>query len=130
MQPESRIALRHALEASREIQAVTSGKTLSLYEADKHLRAIVERYFITIGEALARIARHDEDLFREISEARSIVGFRNVLVHGYDVIDTEQVWAAVTEDLGHLVGSIEGLLGERPSGPGPRDVPEAGKDRK
>jgi hypothetical protein len=46
----------------------------------------------------------------------------NVLVHGYDVVDSEQVWAAVTEDLAHLVDSIEGLIGERPSGPEPRDV--------
>ncbi len=75
MQPESRAALRHALEAAREIQSVAAGKTLSEYEEDKHLRAIVERYFITIGEALGRIARHDEDLFLRIAEARSIVGF-------------------------------------------------------
>jgi len=27
------------------------------------------------------------------------VAFRNVLVHGYDLIDAEQVWAAITDDL-------------------------------
>ena len=89
MLPESRAALGHILEAAREIESVTSGKTMTAYATDKHLRAIVERFFITIGEALSRIARHDPDLFVEISEARSIVGFRNVLVHGYGVIEAE-----------------------------------------
>ena len=112
MRPESRVALGHVLESAREIQAVTSGKTLTEYEGDRYLRAIVERFFITIGEALSRIARHEPDLFGQISEARSIVAFRNVLVHGYDVIDAEQVWAAVTDDLERLSGSIRVLLDE------------------
>ena len=84
---------------SRSDSPRSAGKTLADYEADGYLRAIVERLFITIGEALSRIARHDPNLFGDISEARSIVAFRNVLVHGYDLIDAEQVWAAITDDL-------------------------------
>ena len=110
MQPESRAALRHALDAAHEIQAVTAGRTLLDYEADRNLRAIVERYFITIGEALGRIRRHDVETFLAIPEARSIAGFRHVLVHGYDVVDPEQVWAAVTDDLGPLIEAFEHLL--------------------
>jgi len=59
MLPETRASLGHILEAAREIESVTAGKTMVAYAADKHMRAIVERYFITIGEALSRIARHD-----------------------------------------------------------------------
>ncbi len=112
MRPESEVALRHVLQSAREIQSVTSGKTLADYERDKHLRAIVERYFISIGEALSRVGRHDPDLFQKIPSARSIVGFRNVLVHGYDIVDEMQVWSAVSDDLGPLVGSIRTLLGQ------------------
>ena len=110
MRPESRASLGHILESAREIQSVTARKTLAEYETDRYLRAIVERFFMTIGEALSRIARHDPNLFGDISEARSIVAFRNVLVHGYDVIDAEQVWAAITDDLPQLIGSIQVLL--------------------
>jgi uncharacterized protein with HEPN domain len=112
MRPESRSALIHVLEAAREIRSVTAGKTIAEYEADRHLRAIVERYFITIGEALSRVSRHDPDLFRAMPQARSIVGFRNVLVHGYDVVDEEQVWAAITDELEYLIATAEGLLDE------------------
>lgn len=110
MRPESRIALGQVLEAAREIQLATDGKSLSDYEADKRLRAVVERYFITIGEGLSRIARHDPELFARIPEGRSVVAFRNVLVHGYDVVDSEQVWAAVRDDLESLVASLAGLV--------------------
>ena len=91
MRPESRISLGHVLEAAREIHLATGERSLSEYEADRRLRAVVERYFITIGEALSRIARHDPELFARIPEGRSIVAFRNVLVHGYDAVDSEQV---------------------------------------
>ena len=112
MRPESETALRHVLESAREIQSLTGGKSLADYEQDKHLRAIVERYFISIGEALSRIGRHDPDLFQTIPGARSIVGFRNVLVHGYDIVDEIQIWSAVTDDLDPLVQSTRTLLGE------------------
>jgi uncharacterized protein with HEPN domain len=72
----------------------------------------VERFFITMGEALNRLDRHDPNLFQTIPGARSIVGFRNVLVHGYDVVDEAQVWSAVTDDLEPLIASIRALLGE------------------
>jgi len=110
MRLESRGALTHVLESAREIRSVAAGKTIADYEADRYLRAVVERYFITIGEALSRISRHDPDLFRAIPQARGIVGFRNVLVHGYDVVDEEQVWAAITDDLEQLVAAVEALL--------------------
>ena len=60
----------------------------------------------------------------------SIVEFRNVLVHGYDVVDAEQVWAAVTDDLTRLIDSIEDLLGDISSDPESMNVLEDGKDRK
>jgi uncharacterized protein with HEPN domain len=110
MRPESRFALGHVLEAAREIQLATEGRSFSDYEADKRLRAVVERYFITIGEGLSRLARHDSELFARIPGGRGVVAFRNVLVHGYDVVDSEQVWAAVKDDLENLVSSVSELL--------------------
>ena len=59
MRPESGAALRQILESAQEIQTVTAGKTLADYERERYLRAIVERYFITIGEALSCISRHE-----------------------------------------------------------------------
>tara|TARA_B110001469_G_scaffold120187_1_gene128435 strand:+ start:658 stop:891 length:234 start_codon:yes stop_codon:yes gene_type:complete len=40
-------------------------------------------------QALKRLERADEPLFEKIENGHKIIGMRNVLAHGYDVIDTE-----------------------------------------
>ncbi|MFN7940165.1 MAG: DUF86 domain-containing protein [Thermoanaerobaculia bacterium] len=110
MLPESRSALERVLEMSRLLVARTVGRSAAIYAADPDLQAIVERHFITIGEALARVARKEPELFARIPEAPEVVGFRNVLVHGYDAIDPALVWDALTEDLHVLARGIEEIL--------------------
>ena len=48
----------------------------------------------------------------QIPDIGRIIGFRNVLAHGYDVVDDEVVWDAVTTDLPELTASVEALLAE------------------
>ncbi len=110
MQRESRAALEKVVELARIVEARCSGLAFSAYEADPDLQAIVERHLITIGEALSRVARKDPELFAAIPEAREVVAFRHVLVHGYDAIDQGIVWDALTEDLQILVAAILDLL--------------------
>lgn len=64
------------------------------------------------GDALRILARHDvldADLAERLVAA---VGFRNVLVHEYTVVDDRRVIAALTEldDLRDFVAAIERLL--------------------
>ena len=73
---------------------------------------MVERNFEIIGEAVNRLRRHDPDVVERISAYRQIVGFRNVLVHGYDVIDNPTVWRAVQESMPVLRVEVERLLRE------------------
>ena len=48
---------------------------------------------------------------KQIPELRSIVGFRNILMHGYAVVNHEIVWRTVQEDLPHLRTVLDALLG-------------------
>ncbi|MCP4644557.1 MAG: DUF86 domain-containing protein [bacterium] len=41
-----------------------------------------------------------------------IVGMRNRLVHGYDVIDYDLLWDTVTNDLPPLIAALEGIVEE------------------
>jgi uncharacterized protein with HEPN domain len=41
------------------------------------------------------------------------VGFRNVLVHGYDLVDDGIVWDTIRTNLPLLLSEVEGLLEER-----------------
>ena len=39
-----------------------------------------------------------------------IIGFRNILIHGYDTVDDAIVWGAVKDRLPVLIVEIRGLL--------------------
>jgi len=57
-----------------------------------------------------RLRRHDPQVAAQITSHGKIVGFRNSLVHGYDTIDYEIVWAAIQDDLPVLRTEIESIL--------------------
>ena len=62
------------------------------YEADAMLRAAVERQFEISGEALAQVAKLDEELASRIGQHRRIIAFRNILIHGYADVDDRLAW--------------------------------------
>jgi len=91
---------------------LTDGKTLEVYRADRLLRQAVERNCEIIGEAVSRLARIDPDIAARIGEHPQIIAFRNVLIHGYDLIDDAQVWQVITQDLPSLEQQVTDLLRE------------------
>jgi len=77
---------------------------------DARTQAAVERKFEVIGEALNRIRRLDDSFVVTIPEYERIIGFRNVISHGYDIVDPEIVWDAVRNHLPGLHHKVERLL--------------------
>jgi uncharacterized protein with HEPN domain len=61
------------------------------YQSSPVTQRAVERDFEIIGEALNRIKNINDHLVEQISEHRRIIGFRNILIHGYDVVDERLV---------------------------------------
>jgi uncharacterized protein with HEPN domain len=79
--------------AVSEIAGFTHNKALEDDMEDRLLQLALEREFEIIGEALNRLERIDEDqLSHHIPEYRRIIGFRNIIAHGYDVIDDATLW--------------------------------------
>ena len=68
-------------EAAGLVVRFTAGKSLSDYQSDPMMRFAVERAFSIVGEALAQLSRISPEVSIRISEARSIIAFRNILVH-------------------------------------------------
>lgn len=69
------------------------GKTFEEFTRDRLLQLALERQFEIIGEALYRLERVDEaNLVVKIPEYRKIIGLRNIIAHGYDVVDDAALW--------------------------------------
>src|SRR2546423_14798949 len=97
------------------IVATTQPRTLKDYESNRLLRAAIERHFEIIGEALNRIRKNDPEIADRVPESSSIIAFRNVLIHGYDLIDHKEVWQVVQRDVPELRVQIAHILEERQS---------------
>jgi uncharacterized protein with HEPN domain len=85
------------------------GKQFTDYASDPLLRSAVERQFEIIGEALNRLAKADPAFISRISDYRRIISFRNVLIHGYDVVSNEVVWDIAQNRLPVLRCEIDAL---------------------
>ena len=102
--------LHDICEACRKILAFTQGLGPEAYAANDLVKAAVERKFVAIGEALMRVRSEKPEVLESISGHYRIIGFRNVLVHGYDAIDDATVWSAVTDGIPVLLQEAESLL--------------------
>jgi len=44
-----------------------------------------------------------------ITEYRAIIAFRNVLIHGYDLVDHDLVWNAIVQEIPALLADVAAL---------------------
>ena len=110
MQPESAALLWDAHRACQRITDFVADRTWAEYQAEVLLRSAVERQFQILGEALNRLSRVDPDLAAQVPDLPRIVAFRNVLVHGYAVIDDVLVWQFAVERVPQLSALLQQLL--------------------
>lgn len=98
------------LHAAEEIQGFTHEMDFKAYQTSPVTQRAVERDFEIIGEALNRIKKIDEEFIERISEHYRIIGFRNILIHGYDIVDEMFVWTAVKNHLPILIKEVHEIL--------------------
>lgn len=78
------------------------------------LRSAVERQLEIIGEALNQLSKADPQMGAAIPDLSRIVAFRNILVHGYAVVDNALVWQLLDDRLPALERVVRGLLPDEP----------------
>jgi len=124
MRIEALKSLYDMQQACQLMVAFLAGKTLSDYESDPLLRSGVERQLMILGEALNRLKKVEPTLITLITDSRQIIAFRNILVHGYDIIRNEVVWGILESDLPTLSGEISALLEQGADQPSNSEPPE------
>jgi uncharacterized protein with HEPN domain len=112
MHPDSTKLLWDAQQATQKIVRFTAGKSFADYAADELLRSGVERQFEIVGEALNQLSRVDLATASTIPELPRIVAFRNVLIHGYSLVDDRVVWGVIESSLAPLQDALSLLLSQ------------------
>jgi uncharacterized protein with HEPN domain len=110
MEPKTPKFLEDIRDAAAFVRQATHGKTLDDYRHDRLLRQAVERNFEIIGEAVGRLAKIDPTIAARIGQHAQIIAFRNLLIHGYDLVDDAQVWDVIRNDVPTLEAEVTSLL--------------------
>lgn len=80
------------------------------YKKNSMRKRAVERNLEIIGEAINRIIKNDHSISSKITDSIAIVGLRNQVIHAYDNISDETIWAILTNHLPKLKIEIDKLL--------------------
>ena len=81
-----------------------TGKNFADFKQNLMLKRAIERNLEIIGEATNRILLRNPEI--EITNARKIVNLRNLVIHSYDNISDENIWAIVINNLPELKKEI------------------------
>lgn len=83
-------------------------RRFDVYKNNTLLKSAIHMNLSIIGEATNRILKIDPEI--KISNARQIVGTRNYLIHGYDSLRLEMIWAIIINDLPKLREEVHEML--------------------
>ena len=86
-------------------------KNFNQYKSNTILKRAIERDLEIIGEAINRIVTKDPNF--PIDNARKIIGLRNQIIHAYDSISDENIWAIITRHIPELRTEINRLINEQ-----------------
>jgi uncharacterized protein with HEPN domain len=110
MQPESAAILWDVHAAATRIAEFIDGLGQADYAADELRRSAVERQLEIVGEALKNLRNADPETAQHIPDLGRIVGLRNILAHGYAVVDDNVVWGAASQRVPELLRVVNRLL--------------------
>ena len=112
MERDPRALLWDALAAARLVGSFAANADFERFDRDDMLRSAVERQLEILGEALAQLAKLAPDLAARLPDARRAIDFRNLLIHGYAIVNRQRVWAVIQNDLPKMTTAIETMLNE------------------
>lgn len=106
MRRDPQTILQDAIAAAQDIVSMLGEMTEAQFVEDRRTQRAVERSFEIIGEALSRLVRDFPAVAEHIPEHRRVIDFRNVLAHGYDVVDPRLVYGLARTRLPALLAAL------------------------
>lgn len=105
MPPDDKARLQHVLEAAQKAVRLTEKRKRADLDTDELLSLGVTRLLEIVGEAAAHVSETTRARHADVPWSQ-MIGMRNRLIHGYDVIDADVLWQTVTQDLPALIRAL------------------------
>lgn len=104
--------LEDILQAISEIEMAENrfGRQYEIFENDVVFRKFVERNIEIIGEAMNRILKIEPQI--NVASARKIVDTRNYVIHAYDSLKPDILWAIVINHIPRLKADILRIIND------------------
>ena len=100
------VVIQDIINAARLVIEFVKGFDKDTLIYDWRTRSAVLYQLTVIGEAVKRLSKEFRAKYPEIPWTL-IAGMRDNLIHGYDLIDWDEVWKTSTVDVPDLLSKIE-----------------------
>ncbi len=111
---EDRIRLTHMADSAKRALRIAHGLTGELLAADEVRLLAVVKSIEVIGEASTKVSPLTQQRLAMI-DWQGMRQMRNRMIHGYDTIDPDRVWDALSLDVPPLLAELERVLASWPS---------------
>lgn len=102
-------SMQDMLDHACRAQSLVEGKTQADIESDWVVNLALIRLLEVVGEAASRVSQETRRRLTSIPWG-DVVGMRNRLVHGYDVVDQRRLWDTLTNDVPVLIDGLRQAL--------------------
>jgi uncharacterized protein with HEPN domain len=110
---DDRLRFLDMAESIRMIEKYTSsGK--QVFERDELIQVWVVHHLQILGEAARGVSDESQEKYPQIPWGK-IIGFRNILVHHYFAVNTDEIWAVVQINIPPLKQELERILAQYPA---------------
>ena len=105
---DNRVSIEDMLSHASEAVELLGEMSLEQLTGNRVMQLALTQLVEIVGEAANRISQTTQQRHPEILWVQ-IIGMRNRLIHGYDVIDLDVLWDTITDDLPPLIAALEEL---------------------
>ncbi len=106
---DDQVSIKDMLSYAVEATEMLGGESREELKRNRKMQLALTRLVEVVGEAANRISPEARCQYSKIPWLK-IVGMRNRLVHGYDVIDLDLLWDTVTGDFPSLIAALKEIV--------------------
>ncbi|MCX5806615.1 MAG: DUF86 domain-containing protein [Proteobacteria bacterium] len=106
---DPKIRLFHMRDYAQKIISLSNGKEKANLDEDEIFCLAMTRLIELIGEAASKYPKEKQSEYPQIPWPK-IISMRNRLIHGYDFVDYDILWDAITINMPQLLAELEKIL--------------------